>query len=152
MSVRSLSFCLTLTLALIGARTVFAGDFFEQDGVALRGYDPVAYFTDNKPEKGLAKYAYEYKGSKFLFASAKNEQAFATNPEKYAPQFGGFCAFGTANGVKATTQPDAFSVVDGKLYLNHDTNVQKRWKEDVDGNISLGEKNWPEVSKAPLMH
>ena len=152
MTARRLSLLLTLTLALLGARAALAGGFFEADGVALRGYDPVAYFTDNKPEKGLAKYAYEYKGSKFLFTSAKNKQAFAANPDKYAPQFGGFCAFGTAHGVKVSTQPNAFAVVDGKLYLNYDTDVLQRWKEDVPGNIALGEKNWPEVAKAPLAH
>src|SRR5262249_44667335 len=119
-------------------------------GNALHGYDPVAYFVDGKPEKGQPKYAFEYKGSTFLFASAEHRKAFVADPEMYAPQFGGFCAFGAANGVKASTQPDAFAVVGDKLYLNHDTNVQARWNDDVKGNIDLAEKNWPEVAKTPL--
>ena len=143
---------MALAFIAIGAGTAQAGEFFEQDGIALRGYDPIAYFAEGKPAKGLAQYSYEYKGSKFLFASAKNQKAFAANPGKYAPQFGGFCAFGTANGVKASTQPDAFAVVDGKLYLNHDSKVHARWNEDVKGNIDLAEKNWPQVSKATLLH
>ena len=151
MNTQRLFFTLALAVFAIGIHTASAGEFFEKDGAALRGYDPVAYFTDGKPEKGFTRYTYEYKGSKFLFASAKNQKAFAKNPEKYTPQFGGFCAFGTANGVKVSTQPDAFAVVDGKLYLNHDDKVQARWKDDVKGNIALAEKNWPEVAQKPQM-
>jgi YHS domain-containing protein len=136
-------------LMLVFGGTAFAGDFFETNGAAIRGYDPVAYFTDGKPTVGSDKHSYTYKGSKFLFASKKNEKIFAQNPDKYAPQFGGFCAFGTANGVKVSTQPDAFALVDGKLYLNHDTKVHARWKDDVKGNIALAEKNWPEVAQSP---
>lgn len=148
MNARQLFFTLAMALA-IGTHTASAGDFFEKDGAALRGYDPVAYFTEGKPVKGLPRYTYEYKGSKFLFASAGNLKAFGDHPETYAPQFGGFCAFGTANGIKVSTQPDAFAVVDGKLYLNHDAKVQARWKDDVKGNIALAEKNWPEVARQP---
>lgn len=138
-----LSAILTLT-----AGTVLAGDYFEKDGAALRGYDPIAYFTDGKPVKGSSAHRYEYKGSTFYFATAANQQRFARDPAKYAPQFGGFCALGTANGYKVSTQPDAFAVVDGKLYLNHDVKVLERWREDVPGNITKAENNWPEVSKS----
>ena len=126
-----------------------AGDFFETDGVALRGYDPVAYFVSSEPQKGQAQYSYEYKGSKFYFASEANRRAFMTTPDKYAPQFGGYCAFGTAQGYKVSTQPDAFAIVKDKLYLNYDKKVQGIWRQDVPGNIAKAEKNWPEVSKAP---
>ena len=128
---------------------VLAGNFFEKDGVALRGYDPVAYFVAAKPEKGQAQYSYEYQGSKFYFASEANRRAFMEMPEKYAPQFGGYCAFGTAQGYKVSTQPDAFSIVNDKLYLNYDKKVQGIWQQDVSGNIQRAEKNWPEVSKSP---
>jgi YHS domain-containing protein len=134
-------------LSLISAASL-AGDFFETDGVALRGYDPVAYFA-SAPQKGQAQYSYEYKGSKFHFASDANRRAFMAMPEKYAPQFGGYCAFGTAQGYKVSTQPDAFAIVADKLYLNYDKKVQKIWQQDVPGNIERAEKNWPEVSKAP---
>lgn len=141
----ALSAILTVT-----AGTALAGDFFEKDGVALRGYDPVAYFSVGMPVKGAAAHHYQYKGSTFYFASSANERSFVRDPEKYVPQFGGFCALGTANGYKVSTQPDAFAVVDGKLYLNHDLKVLARWKEDVPGNITQAEKNWPEVSKSAL--
>lgn len=126
-----------------------AGDFFETDGVALRGYDPVAYFASAAAQKGQSQYSYEYKGSKFYFVSDANRRAFMEMPEKYAPQFGGYCAFGTAQGYKVSTQPDAFAIVNDKLYLNYDKKVQGIWKQDVPGNIQRAEKNWPEVSQSP---
>jgi YHS domain-containing protein len=126
-----------------------AGDFFETDGVALRGYDPVAYFVAAVPQKGQAQYSYEYKGSKFYFASDANRRAFMEAPERYAPQFGGYCAYGTSQGYKVSTQPDAFAVVKDKLYLNYNKKVQEIWRQDVPGNIERAEKNWPEVQKTP---
>lgn len=136
-------------LLLIVGHSAWAGEFFETDGAAIRGYDPVAYFANGMPTLGSKDNSFTYKGSTSLFASAKNRQLFSEDPEKYAPQFGGFCSFGTANGVKVSTQPDAFALVNGKLYLNHDQKVHARWKEDVEGNIQLAEKNWPEVSQSP---
>lgn len=127
----------------------FAGDFFETDGAALHGYDPVAYFVAAAPQKGQAQYSYEYKGSKFYFASEANRRAFMEAPEKYAPQFGGYCAYGTSQGYKVSTQPDAFAVVKDKLYLNYNKKVQEIWRQDVPGNIERAEKNWPEVQNAP---
>ena len=135
-------------LSLMSA-AAFAGDYFETDGVALHGYDPVAYFVAAEPQQGQAQYSYEYKGSKFYFASDANRHAFMEMPEKYAPQFGGYCAFGTAQGYKVSTQPDAFAIVKDKLYLNYDKKVQKLWQQDIPGNLQKAEKNWPEVSKAP---
>ena len=127
----------------------YAGDFFETDGVALRGYDPVAYFASAKPQQGQSQYSYDYKGSRFYFSSEENRRAFMETPEKYAPQFGGYCAYGTSQGYKVSTQPDAFAVVKDKLYLNYNKKVQGIWQQDVPGNIERAEKNWPEVQKAP---
>lgn len=138
-----LSALLTMTAGM-----ALAGEYFEKDGVALRGYDPVAYFTDGKPTKGASAHKFEYKGSTFYFATAENQRRFARDPARYAPQFGGFCALGAANGYKVSTQPDAFDVVDGKLYLNHDVKVLEVWQADIPGNITKARKNWPEVSKA----
>jgi hypothetical protein len=134
-------------LLLIAATVTSAGEYFEKDGVALRGYDPVSYFTEGKPESGLPAHSYVHKGTKFLFVSADHQRMFAEDPDKYAPQFGGYCAYGTAQGYKVSTQPDAFSVVDGKLYLNYNREVVKIWQQDVPGNIALAEEKWPEVSK-----
>jgi YHS domain-containing protein len=142
--IRSLGFA---ALALL-ATAAFAGEYFEKEGLALRGYDPVAYFTEGKPRQGLAEHAYTYKGSKFQFASAENLRTFKQDPQKYAPQFGGYCAYGTAQGYKVSTQPDAFAVVDDKLYFNYNKEVQGIWNKDVPGNIARADKKWPEVSKS----
>lgn len=116
----------------------------------MRGYDPVAYFDAGQPVRGLEAHSFTYHGSKFLFASEANLKKFAASPEKFAPQFGGYCALGTANGYKVTTEPDAFKVVNGKLYLNHNRQVQDIWVKDEAGYISRANQNWPEVSKQPL--
>jgi YHS domain-containing protein len=94
-----------------------------------------------------AEYTVEYKGSTFRFVSRANRDAFAADPEKYAPQYGGFCAFGTARGYKASTDPVAFTVVDGKLYLNYNRDVQKQWRADIPGFVAKADKNWPAVSR-----
>ena len=90
------------------------------------------------------------RGPTFLFSSEANRKKFAADPEKYAPQYGGFCALGTANGYKVKTEPDAFKVVDGKLYLNYNRKVLEMWTQDQPGYISRANKNWPEVSKMPM--
>jgi YHS domain-containing protein len=126
--------------------SAWAGTFFEKDGAAIRGYDPVAYFSEGKPVQGIAAYTADYKGSKFQFVSQANRNAFVANPERYAPQYGGFCAYGTAGGYKAAIDPKAFTIVDGKLYLNYNADIQKKWSGDVRGYISKADKNWPEVS------
>jgi hypothetical protein len=141
----------TLGLLALGfMASAMSGDFFEVDGLALRGYDPVAYFEANLPVKGTSANAYTYKGSKFQFVTAANRKKFAADPEKYAPQYGGYCALGTANGYKVKTEPDAFKVVDGKLYLNYDRKVLELWTKDQPGYISRANQNWPEVSKQPM--
>src|SRR4029453_14112062 len=134
-----------LAIAMLAAGAS-AGEFFEKDGVALHGYDPVAYFKNSQPVKGAAVYTAEYKGSTFRFASQANPDAFVADPTKYAPQYGGFCAYGAASGYKAAIDPAAFSVVDGKLYLNYNRSVQKEWNKDVPGFIAKADKNWPTVS------
>ncbi|CAI4031030.1 Tat pathway signal sequence domain protein [Nitrospira tepida] len=124
-----------------------AGEFYEPGGVAIRGYDPVAYFEERRPVKGSSTWTAQFQGSTFYFASAANRDAFTADPERYAPQYGGFCAFGAAKGYKAKTDPDAFSLVNGKLYLNYSLNVRALWQEDIPGYIAKGDKNWPDVRK-----
>jgi YHS domain-containing protein len=125
----------------------WAGEFFEKDGVALRGHDPVAYFSENKPVRGSPEHKAEYQGSTFYFANKTNRDAFVAHPPRYAPQYGGFCAFGMASGYKAATDPAAFSIIDGKLYLNYNRDVQKQWSANRPGFIAKAEKNWPTASK-----
>jgi YHS domain-containing protein len=148
MTLRSSGFF--LVLALCATRAAIAGDFFEADGAAIHGYDAVSYFETGAPTRGSTKHEFTYHGSQFLFASAAHRRQFAADPEKYAPQFGGFCAYGASNGYKVTTQPDAFKVVDGKLYLNYDRKVLGIWSQDEQGNITRATQNWPKVREQPL--
>jgi len=144
--VNSIRWSAAALLMVVFSGGAAAGEYFEKDGVALRGYDPVAYFREGRPVKGLAAYTAKYKGSTFQFVSPVNRDAFVADPTTYAPQYGGFCAYGADGGYKAATDPAAFSVVDGKLYLNYDRAVQKEWNKDVPGHIVKADKNWPTVS------
>jgi YHS domain-containing protein len=140
------NFAVVLVLAA-SAVSVLAGDFYEKDGVAIKGYDPVAYFTDNQPVKGSPAYTATYRGSVFHFASPAHRDTFAANPAQYAPQYHGFCAFGTASGYKAAIDPAAFTVVNNKLYLNYNKDVRQQWSADIPGFVAQADKNWPEVAK-----
>ena len=135
---------------LLAVPGVFAGTYFEKNGAAIDGYDPVAYFRESKPVKGSASFIATHEGSTFRFASAANRDAFVSDPSKYAPQYGGFCAYAVAGGYKAKIEPDAFTIVDGKLYLNYDQSIQRRWRRDIPGYIQKGDRNWPEVSRKPF--
>ncbi|CZT37132.1 YHS domain-containing (seleno)protein [Rhizobium sp. 9140] len=132
-----------LTLSL--SANVFAQEIFATGGVAINGYDPVAYFTDHKPVKGSEKYTASYQGATFRFASAAHRNMSTADPAHFVPQYGGYCAFGTAQGHKATTEPQAFTVVGNKLYLNYNDSVLKTWRQDVSGNIAKANANWETV-------
>lgn len=119
-------------------------------GVALHGYDPVAYFTLKKPTLGKAMYAHSFEGATYRFSSQEHLEKFKANPAMYAPQFGGFCAMGVVLEKKLDGDPQAWRVVDNKLYLNVNKDIQKKWLEDVPGNIVKAGKTWPEIkNKAP---
>lgn len=115
--------------------------------LAVAGYDTVAYFTENKPVKGSKRFVTEYKGAKWRFKNADNLAAFKAAPEKYAPQYGGYCAWAVANNDTAKGDPHQWTVHNGKLYLNYDTEVQSKWLKDIEGFISSADKNWPTVIK-----
>ena len=141
-------FRMAAVLALsVTAFTASAGDYYEKDGAAIRGYDPVAYFRGGKPVKGSSAYKAEHGRSTFHFASQANRDAFASDPARYAPQYNGFCAFGVAGGYKASIDPAAFTIVDDKLYLNYSKAVQKQWSADIPGFIARAGKNWPAVAR-----
>jgi len=114
-------------------------------GLAIKGYDPVAYFTDSKPVEGSGDFTFEWMDAKWRFASAEHKDMFAKDPEKYAPQFGGYCSWAVSQGYTADIDPEAWKVVDGKLYLNYNKKVQAKWEEDVPGNITKAEANWPKL-------
>lgn len=113
--------------------------------VALGGYDPVAYFTDGKPVKGDAKFSAAHQGVEYQFASAKNRAAFQAAPAKYLPQYGGYCAWAVSQGYTASADPNAWRIVDGKLYLNYNADIQKKWEKDIPGFIKSANANWPKV-------
>ena len=122
-------------------------EIFSPGGKAIRGTDPVAYFTQGKPVAGSPDYTHEWKGATWYFASAANRDRFKQNPERWAPQYGGYCAYGVAQGYAVKIEVDQWSVVDGKLYLNYSRSVQRTWKQDIPGYIREANKNWPEVLK-----
>ena len=112
---------------------------------AIRGYDPVAYFSEGKPVEGLPEFSHEWNGAQWLFASADNLETFKQGPEQYAPQYGGYCAYAVANGYTAKTEPEAWTIVDDKLYLNYSLGVRKKWAKDIPGHIKKANDNWPGV-------
>ncbi|HKX30287.1 MAG TPA: YHS domain-containing (seleno)protein [Blastocatellia bacterium] len=116
-------------------------------GTAMQGYDPVAYFKEGKPVKGKSEFRYEWMRAKWYFANAANRDEFAKEPTKFAPQFGGYCAWAVSRGYTANIDPEAWKIVEGKLYLNYNKDVQKMWEQDVPGNIKKGEGNWPRLIK-----
>lgn len=139
-----------LSATAIGAATMAALPALAHDvavytkgGVAIGGYDPVAYFTEAKPVKGSAAHSVEHDGAIWHFASAENAATFAGAPAKYAPQYGGYCAYAVSEGYTAKTDPDAWSVHEGKLYLNYNRSVRRRWSRDIPGRVSAADANWP---------
>ena len=124
--------------------TAFADEItnYVKDGAAIGGTDPVAYFTEHKPVQGTDQFTAEYEGVTWKFASAANRDLFKADPAKYAPQYGGFCAFGASKGFKVPVVPNAWKIVDGKLYLNNSTAVQERFLADTQGIIHDADLNW----------
>jgi YHS domain-containing protein len=119
-----------------------------KDGLAIHGYDPVAYFTAGAPTKGVSTFSTTWNGATYHFASAANRDAFVAKPDTYAPQYGGYCAMGIAGGGKYDVDPDAWRVENGKLYLNKDKRTQTMWLRDVPGNIVKADTKWPGVVAA----
>ena len=118
---------------------------FTDEGVAIRGYDPVAYFTQSAPVVGNAAYSAEYNGATWLLASVENQAMFEAQAEAFAPQYGGYCAYAVSKGGTATTSPVAWTIVDDKLYLNFNKVVRGIWSNDIHGNIAKADANWPSV-------
>ena len=114
-------------------------------GGAIRGYDPVAYFTEGRPVKGKKAHRAEWMDATWSFASEENRKLFEADPEKYAPRYGGYCAWAVSRGYTASIDPDAWSIVDGALYLNYSLGVRAQWSQDVPGNIAKGDANWPKL-------
>jgi len=145
---RSTLLSLTLLAGLLAAAPLAATEPINKSyfgNVAIEGYDPVAYFTDGKPVEGSKKFVQEWKGAVWRFASAEHRDLFAADPEKYAPQYGGYCAWAVSQGYTAGIDPDAWTIRDGKLYLNYSLEIQQKWLADVEKRIEEGDRNWPKL-------
>lgn len=136
-------------IAGFGASQSLAGEINSTTfgSVAIDGTDPVAYFQEGRPVEGSSDFEHEWKGATWQFASAENRDLFAADPEAYAPQYGGYCAWAVSQGYTASIDPEAWKIVDGKLYLNYSKGVQSRWAQDIPGHITAADQNWPEIAK-----
>ena len=119
-------------------------EVYTESGIAIDGTDAVAYFNQSRPVPGSAEHALDWNGSKWLFSSAENKARFEADPAAYAPQYGGYCAFAMSKGYVAPTVPEAWSIVDGKLYLNFSLGIRKRWSTNIPGNIANADEFWPD--------
>ncbi len=142
--------CVIAAGLLIGALSASAADpdIFANKRGAIRGADPVAYFSLQPGDKavyGTDEYAYEYMGATWKFASAENRELFIADPEKYAPQYGGYCAFAVSHNFTKSVKPDVWEIIDDKLYLNFNRRTYKKWAKDKPGSINRGDENWPTV-------
>ena len=126
---------------------VFQSGSFLGKKFAVGGYDTVAYHTDKKPVPGTDEFTHEWKGATWRFSSKENLDAFVKEPEKYAPKYGGYCAFAVGHGSLASGDPKIWKIVDGKLYLNLSKSVQTSWEKDMTRLIKSGDSNWPKLLK-----
>ncbi len=142
----------SLLFGLAAALPLFAAGSAEpinkdKQGVAIQGYDPVAYFTQSKPVKGSSAFTHQWMNSTWWFASAEDRDLFAKDPEKYAPQFGGYCAYGVSQNHTAPIDPEAWTVIDVKLYLNYSQGVKKTWSGNIPKYLEDANRNWPALHK-----
>lgn len=136
-------FSICLLLAAAGTATGQQSSYYAPKGIALGGYDVVAYFASGKPVKGVEGFATKWSDATWYFSSRANLDSFVLSPERYAPQYGGYCAYGTAFGHKSPTQPDAWAIINNKLYLNYNLGVKQRWEQNRLALIDSADKKWP---------
>jgi YHS domain-containing protein len=140
----------TIIIAVLALFTIVQAkaqksEIFAPGGKAIKGYDPVAFFKESKPVKGADSLSYTWKEATWLFSSRQNLEAFKANPDKYAPQYGGYCAYGLSQGHKAPTQTDTWTVVNDKLYFNYNSKVKELWTKDEPALIKTADEKWPEI-------
>jgi YHS domain-containing protein len=137
---------ITLLMAA-SALNAQVSEIFVKDGYAIGGYDPVAFFTESKPVKGAESISITWKNAKWLFSTQKHADMFKANPEKYAPQYGGYCAYGCSRGYKAKTEADAFTISDGKLYFNYNIKTRAEWLKDTKAYIEKADAEWEKIKE-----
>ena len=140
------------TIGACGKASSFAKVNTGSDRVAIRGFDAVAYFAAGSAAKGNPKFEIAWNGAKWLFSSAENLERFRQNPEAYAPQFGGYCSYAVSKGYTADGDPEAWKLVDGKLYLNYSPDVKTLWEKNEAANILKGAENWATFDENPPKH
>jgi YHS domain-containing protein len=135
----------TVVILAASSSIVLAKELNNLDGtgVALQGYDPVAFFTDSRPVKGDRQFQSQYHDATYYFASAEHRAAFEKEPAKYEPQFGGFCAYGASRGKTVPIKIEAWQIVNGRLLMQYDLDVKTKFNGDPLGNLSKADKNWP---------
>jgi len=138
-----LSSLLLLALALPAAAQTKSLLNLDKAGLAIQGYDPVAFFTDHKPVMGRAELGYRHNGALYYFASREHRDAFKADPAKYEPAFGGYCAFGVSRNKLVEIDVEAFQIVDGKLLLQYSKSVREDFNKDAAGNLAKANTNWP---------
>ncbi len=140
---------ITITIALLAfsTQTVSGASepVFSTASQAIRGYDPVAYFTQSQAVAGIGQLTHLYKNNNWYFSSTQNRDKFIANPQDYAPQYGGYCAYAMSFGKLASTDPEAWTIKQGKLYLNYNKTTRRIWLKDVDNNINKADKNWAQL-------
>ena len=138
---------LLIVLVSLGSLALHAqkAEVFSKDGVAINGYDAVAYFTKSQPVKGDKKFSLAWNNATWYFASQEDLSLFKASPEKYAPQYGGYCAYGLSENHKAPTKPEAWSIVNGKLYLNYNLDVKQDWQKNTGERIKKADAYWPAI-------
>lgn len=123
-------------------------EIYQKNGLAIAGYDAVAFFTESKPTRGLGAHSFLWKGATWTFSSDSNLAKFRDDPQKYAPQYGGYCAYGMSNGYKAPTQAETWTIIDSKLYFNYNKQVKETWSKDPSGYIRKADVNWGNTKHA----
>lgn len=140
---------IAILILLLTATYAFAGDKFlnnlNKDGVALDGHDAVAFFTQSKPVKGTPQIQSIYRGARYYFASADNKKQFDSDPAKYEPQFGGYCAYGVSKGGLYPVELDAFQIVNGRLLLQYNREARDEFNKDTQGRLKLADGHWPKL-------
>lgn len=116
-------------------------------GVAIEGYDPVAYFTEGAAKEGKSEFSYDWNGATWRFSSDENRSLFQRNPEKYAPQYGGYCAYAVSQNSTASIEPEQWTIVDEKLYLNYNADIRTKWRAKKEEFIKNADENWPQLLK-----
>jgi len=144
-------FTITAMLLFVISANAQKSEIFCTAGKAIKGYDPVAFFKEAKPVKGVDSLSYTYKEATWSFSSTANMDAFKANPEKYAPQYGGYCAYGASDGSghKAPAQTDTWTIVDGKLYFNYNAKVKEMWTKQQPALIERANANWASIKDKP---